>query len=50
LPEKVVRRFQAASFELSGEAPAAFELDGEWVGNLPAKFLIEREKLRVIVP
>ena len=50
LPEKVVRRFQAADFELSGEAPAAFELDGERVGNLPAKFSVEREKLRVIVP
>jgi YegS/Rv2252/BmrU family lipid kinase len=50
LPEKAVRRFQAASFELSGETTAAFELDGEWVGNLPATFSIEREKLRVIVP
>jgi YegS/Rv2252/BmrU family lipid kinase len=50
LPEKAVRRFQAASFELSGETPSAFELDGEWVGNLPATFSVEREKLRVIVP
>jgi diacylglycerol kinase (ATP) len=50
LPEPAVRRFQAASFELSSETPAAFELDGEWVGNLPAKFSIERERLRVIVP
>jgi diacylglycerol kinase (ATP) len=50
LPEKSVRRFQAASFELSGETPAAFELDGEWVGKLPVTFAIEREKLRVVVP
>ena len=50
LPEKVAWRFRAANFELSGEGLAAFELDGERVGNLPATFLIEREKLRVIVP
>jgi diacylglycerol kinase (ATP) len=49
LPENAVRRFSAASFELSGEPAAAFELDGERVGNLPATFSIEREKLRVIV-
>ncbi|MGH7953148.1 MAG: diacylglycerol/lipid kinase family protein [Limisphaerales bacterium] len=50
LPEKMVRRFRAANFELSGETAAAFELDGEWIGNLPATFSVEREKLRVIVP
>ena len=50
LPESAVQRFRAASFELSSETPAAFELDGEWVGNLPAAFSIEREKLRVITP
>jgi diacylglycerol kinase (ATP) len=50
LPEKVVRRFQAPSFELSCDAPAAFELDGEWIGNLPATFSVERGKLHVIVP
>jgi len=46
LPEKVVRRFRAAEFELSGES--GFELDGEWIGKLPAKFSVERERLRVI--
>jgi diacylglycerol kinase family enzyme len=35
---------------LNGETAAAFELDGEWIGNLPAKFSIEHERLRVIVP
>jgi YegS/Rv2252/BmrU family lipid kinase len=50
LPEKVVRRFRAEKFELSCESTAAFELDGEWVGNLPATFSVERGKLRVIVP
>jgi diacylglycerol kinase (ATP) len=50
LPERVVRRIRAATFELAGESPAAFELDGEWTGHLPATFSVEREKLRVMVP
>ena len=48
LPEKIVRRFQAERFELVCDSSAAFELDGEWVGNLPVTFSVEREKLRVI--
>ncbi|HEY1717835.1 MAG TPA: diacylglycerol kinase family protein [Verrucomicrobiae bacterium] len=48
LPEKFVRRFRAEKFELICEFPAAFELDGEWAGNLPVTFSVEREKLRVI--
>jgi diacylglycerol kinase (ATP) len=48
LPEKIVQRFRAASFELSSDSPAAFELDGEWTGNLPATFSIERERLRMV--
>jgi len=48
LPEKLARRFSAAAFELSGDATAAFELDGEWAGKLPVKFSVEREKLRVV--
>jgi diacylglycerol kinase (ATP) len=48
LPEKIVRRFRAASFELSSDLPVAFELDGEWAGNLPATFSIERERLRIV--
>jgi diacylglycerol kinase (ATP) len=50
LPEAAVKRVRAATFELAGESPAAFELDGEWAGSLPATFSVEREKLRVIVP
>ncbi len=50
LPERVVQRVRATAFELHGEPAAAFELDGEWVGYLPATFSVEREKLRVIVP
>jgi len=50
LSENQVRRLRAAKIELTSETPAAFELDGEWVGNLPATFSIEPEKLRVVVP
>ena len=48
LPEKLVRRFRAAAFELTSDTPAAFELDGELAGKLPVKFSVEREKLRVV--
>jgi diacylglycerol kinase (ATP) len=48
LPEKCVQRFRAPSFELHVEGAAGFELDGEWAGKLPAKFSVERERLRVV--
>jgi len=48
LPENQVRRFRAAAFELSGDAPAVFELDGDLAGNLPVKFSLEREHLRLV--
>lgn len=48
LPEGAVQRFRAASFELSGDSTAAFQLDGEGIGKLPAKFSIAGEKLHVI--
>jgi YegS/Rv2252/BmrU family lipid kinase len=50
LSERRVRRLRATKIELTSETPAAFELDGEWIGNLPATFSIERQKLRVVVP
>jgi diacylglycerol kinase (ATP) len=50
LPEKMVQRLRAKRFELTSETPAAFELDGEWVGYLPAAFSVEPKKLRVVVP
>ena len=50
LPENLVRRFRAASFELSGDAAASFELDGELAGKLPVKFSVERGRLRVVAP
>jgi YegS/Rv2252/BmrU family lipid kinase len=48
LPERLVRRFRASTFELTGGPAAGLELDGEWVGHLPATFSIERERLRVV--
>ena len=48
LAENLVKRFRAPAFELSGEATAAFQLDGEGIGHLPAKFSFAPEKLRVI--
>ena len=50
LSERRVRRLRAEKFELTSDSPAAFELDGEWIGNLPATFSLESKKLRVAVP
>jgi len=50
LPASVSRSFQADQFELTSDMPAAFELDGELVGHLPARFSVERQRLRVVVP
>jgi diacylglycerol kinase family enzyme len=36
--------------ELTSDASIGFELDGEWVGHLPATFSVETRKLRVVVP
>ncbi len=48
--EHRVRRLRAEKLELTSETPTAFELDGEWVGHLPATFSVERQKLRVVIP
>jgi diacylglycerol kinase (ATP) len=49
LSENLVQRLCADKFELTSETPAAFELDGEWAGNLPVTFSVAPQKLRVIV-
>ena len=48
--EKRVALLRARRFEMTSATQAAFELDGEWAGYLPATFAVEPQKLRVIVP
>jgi len=50
LPANAGRHLRAEQFTMTSEEKVPFELDGEWVGHLPATFSIEREKLRVLVP
>ena len=50
LPSGVAESFRAASFSLTSASPTAMEVDGEFLGNLPAKFSTQRSRLRVIVP
>jgi YegS/Rv2252/BmrU family lipid kinase len=47
---QLVRLARAQTIEVTSDVPAAFELDGEWVGYLPAIFSTEKQKLRVVVP
>jgi YegS/Rv2252/BmrU family lipid kinase len=49
-PAGIAQSIQADRFDLAGEPRTAFELDGEWVGHLPATFFVERERLQVVVP
>jgi YegS/Rv2252/BmrU family lipid kinase len=48
LPEGMVKRFRAPHFELTGQGTTSFQLDGEGIGHLPAKFSMWPEKLRVV--
>jgi diacylglycerol kinase (ATP) len=50
LPEGQVRRLRTKAFELTSETDAAFELDGEWVGHLPATFSIAPKQVRIMAP
>lgn len=50
LSEPHVQRLRASKIELTSSTPAAFELDGEWIGSLPATFSVERQKLRLVIP
>jgi YegS/Rv2252/BmrU family lipid kinase len=50
LPRKAIENLQSSFITLTSEARVPFEVDGEYVGTLPATFSIERSKLRVIVP
>ena len=48
VPPTLVRSFRAGSVTLSAPEPVPVEVDGEWVGHLPATFAIERSRLRVV--
>ena len=50
LPASVTECFQAESLQLTSVAPAPFEVDGELIGHLPAKFSLQRAGLRVLTP
>jgi diacylglycerol kinase (ATP) len=50
LSEHRVQRLRATKMELASAMPAGFELDGEWIGYLPATFSLEQKKLRVVIP
>jgi diacylglycerol kinase (ATP) len=50
LPAGVATRHQAASFTLTSDAPVGVEVDGEFLGHLPAKFSLQRGALRVVGP
>lgn len=50
LPREAAESVQSSSLTLTSAARVPFEVDGEFVGYLPATFSIERSKLRVIVP
>lgn len=47
---KLVRLTRSQSIEVAADRPAAFEVDGEWAGHLPATFSVVPKKLRVVVP
>jgi len=44
------RTFQADSVTLTSESTVAFEVDGDNVGHLPARFSVRRQALRVVIP
>lgn len=50
LPESVVTRVRAKSLTLLGPSTACAEVDGELAGPLPARFTVQRQTLRIIVP
>lgn len=50
LPRKAAESVQSSTLTLTSTSRVPFEVDGEFVGHLPATFSIGRSKLRVIVP
>ena len=50
LPASLTRVFRSESFTLTSPSPTPLETDGELIGHLPAKFSLQRSRLRVVVP
>lgn len=50
LPEAAVPRIRTKKFQITSETQAGFELDGEWIGHLPATVSVGEHRIRVIVP
>jgi YegS/Rv2252/BmrU family lipid kinase len=50
LPASVTKTFRAQSLTLTSESKTPLQIDGECIGHLPAKFSLERSRLRVVVP
>ena len=50
LPASAVSVFQAKSIELTADARTPTEIDGEFLGQLPAEFSLAPSKLKVVVP
>jgi diacylglycerol kinase (ATP) len=50
LEQSGVANFQAETVSLSSTNVVSFQLEGENVGSLPARFSLQRLKLRVVVP
>lgn len=50
LPNAATANFRSDSLTLTSTARVPFEVDGEFVGHLPATFSMRRMQLRVIVP
>jgi len=50
LPASIGEHFSAESLTLTSSQPTPLEVDGEFIGHLPATFSLQRSRLRVIVP
>ena len=50
LPASLTRVFRSESFTLTSPSPTPLETDGELIGHLPAKFSLQRSRLRAVVP
>jgi diacylglycerol kinase (ATP) len=50
LPASAVSVFQAKSIELTADTRTPTEIDGEFLGQLPAEFSLAPTKLKVVVP